>query len=74
MTINQLPDPEGVYSRMTANVGTPVIVHNPNIRDGDGVPIPTTEYNNKLKNGTILMVEGYMKLYEIHYVALQFTL
>ena len=55
---------------MTANVGTPVIVHNPNIRDGDGVLIPTTEYGNKLKNGTILMVEGYMKLYEIHYVAL----
>ena len=72
MTINQLPDPEGVYSRMTANVGTPVIVHNSNIHDGNGVLIPTTEYN-KLKNGTILMVEGYMKLYEIDYVALQFT-
>ena len=55
---------------MTANVGTPFIVHNPNIHDGNGVLIPTTEYDNKLKNGTILMVEGYMKLYEIHYVAL----
>ena len=70
MTINQLPDLEGVYSRMTANIATPIIVHNPNICDGDGVLIPTTEYGNKLKNGTILMVEGYMKLYEIHYVAL----
>ena len=73
MTINQLPDPEGVYSRMTVNVATPVIVHNPNIHNGNGVLIPTTEYDNKLKNGTILMVEGYMKLYEIDYVTLQFT-
>ena len=54
MTINQLPDLEDVYSRMTVNVATPVIVHNPNICDGNGVLIPTTEYNNKLKNGTIL--------------------
>ena len=61
-TINQLPDPDGVYSRMTANIGAPIIVKHPNIRDGNGVLIPTTEYNEKLKKGSVFLVEGYMKL------------
>ena len=47
---------------MTANIGAPIIVKHPNIRDGNGVLIPTTEYNEKLKKGSVFLVEGYMKL------------
>ena len=47
---------------MTANIGTPIIVKHPNIRDRNGVLIPTTEYNEKLKKGSVFLVEGYMKL------------
>ena len=62
MTINQLPNPDGVYLRMTANIGTPIIVKHPNICDRDSVLIPTMEYNNKLKRGSVFLVKGYMEL------------
>lgn len=65
MTLQNMPDPDGVYSAMSQNSTTPIYVKNPNICGSDGDIIPASDYGTVLKQGMIFLVEGYLKMYLI---------
>ena len=65
MTLQNMPDPDGVYSAMSQNSTSPTYVKNPNICGSDRDIIPASDYGTVLKQGMIFLVEGYLKMYPI---------
>jgi hypothetical protein len=62
-TIRNMPDPEGVYRTTLGHADlSKSWVDMPNVRDGNGALIKPEDYNEKLTNGAIVMVNVYMKL------------
>lgn len=64
LNIRTMPDPEDIYSTTlgAADVSTSS-VHVPNIRDRDGKIITPDQYDKKLEDGSIVMINVYLKLY-----------
>ena len=61
--IADMPDPDGIYSSTlgVADVSKSFI-DVPNVRDGNGTLITPDEYERKLDDGTVVMVNVYLKL------------
>ena len=64
LTLDKMSDPKGIYASMMHNSLTSITVNNPNIHDGKGVLMPASDYQNKLKDQMVSMVEAYMKVYK----------
>lgn len=64
LNIRTMPDPEDLYATTlgAADVSTSS-VHIPNIRDNDGKIITPDQYDRKLEDGSIVMINVYLKLY-----------
>ena len=62
-SIRSMPDPEDIYSSIlgAADVSNSFI-HVPNIHDGDGNLIPPDQYQTKMHDGSIIMVNVFLKL------------
>jgi hypothetical protein len=59
-----MPDPEDIYSTILGNADVSnSTVHIPNIRDGNGDIITPAEYEKRLVDGSIVMINVYLKLY-----------
>jgi hypothetical protein len=59
-----MPDPEDLYSiTLGAADASNSYVYIPNIRNGDGNLITPHQYEIKLEDGSIVMVNIYLKLY-----------
>ena len=63
LTFRSMPDPEDIYSCAIGPADTSKsFVSIPNVRDGDGDLIKPNEYQSKLVDGSIVMINCYMKL------------
>jgi hypothetical protein len=61
--VRTMPDPEDVFScALGASDTSQTSVHIPNVRNGDGDLIPPQEYEMRLHDGDIVMVNVYLKL------------
>jgi len=61
--IGHMPDPDSIYSS-TLGVAdiSKSFIDVPNVRDGNGKLITPDEYERKLENGSVVMVNVYLKL------------
>ena len=67
INVRSMPDPEDVYScTLGASDTSQSTVHIPNIRDGDGNIILPQDYESKLQDQSIVIVNVYLKLW-VHY-------
>lgn len=62
--VRSMPDPEDIYSTtLGASDTSQSFVHIPDIRNGDGETIQPQQYEMKLHDGDIVMVNVYLRLY-----------
>jgi hypothetical protein len=62
-----MPDPEDIYSTILGGADVSnSSVNIPNIRNGNGDIISPTDYEKKLEDSSIVMVNVYLKLYDEH--------
>ena len=61
--VTDMPDPEDIYSLTIGGADTSAsYVHAPNICDHDGAIIQPSEYERKILDGTIVMVNTSLKM------------
>ena len=75
LTIRNMPDPEDIYSTALRNADVSnSSVFIPNIRDGNGDIITPIDYEKKLEDGSIVMINAFLKLYAQHKFLLLFNI
>ena len=70
--MNKMHDPYDIYPNIFKNTHLEnswrnMLVNIPDVRDEDGKLIMPHEYRSKMKDGTIVMVNGYLKLYVFYF-------
>ena len=64
-----MPDPEDIYSSaLGASDTSQSFVHIPNVQDGDGNIILPQDYDLKLRDNAIVMMNVYLKLYVFYLI------